>query len=161
MAGRVGVVTGGGGAIGRAVAAALAVRGVSVAVVDSDAAAADAACRAVAASGVPTLPITADVSKEADVVDLFESVVRHAGRVDYLVNAAGALARRAVADMTLEEWSRMLAVHLTGTFLCCREAVRRMRGSGGGAIVNVSSGLALRGCETAHTMRPPRPAFSA
>lgn len=83
------------------------------------------------------------VAVEGDVVRLFETVDRELGRVTALVNNAGVLERQArVEDMDAGRIARVFAVNVTGPFLCCREAVRRMstkRGGAGGAIVNVSS----------------------
>ena len=95
------------------------------------------------------MAVAADVSVEADVIRLFETVDRTWGRLSALVNNAGILARQMrVEDMDAERLSRIFATNITGYFLCARQAVRRMstkHGGAGGAIVNVSSGAARLG----------------
>jgi NAD(P)-dependent dehydrogenase (short-subunit alcohol dehydrogenase family) len=93
--------------------------------------------------------VRADVSREADVVGLFEEVDRRLGTVDALVNNAGVLdLQMRVEQMSADRLNRIFAINITGSFLCAREAVKRMstaRGGRGGAIVNVSSGAARLG----------------
>jgi NAD(P)-dependent dehydrogenase (short-subunit alcohol dehydrogenase family) len=89
------------------------------------------------------IAVQADVASEADIVRLFQTVDRELGRVTALVNNAGIVDRGTrVADMTAARIARMFAINVTGSFLCAREAVKRMStrlGGPGGAIVNVSS----------------------
>jgi len=134
------VVTGGGRGIGAETARLAAQRGYAVAVNYRE-------NRAAAESLVKTLEgnaiaVQGDVASEADVVRLFETVDRQLGHVTALVNNAGVVDRGTrVAEMTAR-LERMFAINVTGSFLCAREAVRRMstrRGGAGGAIVNVSS----------------------
>jgi NAD(P)-dependent dehydrogenase (short-subunit alcohol dehydrogenase family) len=102
---------------------------------------------ALQAAGAQAIAIQGDVSQESDVLRLFETAGRVLGPITALVNNAaitGGFAR--VEDVTAEAVARMLAVNVTGTILCSREAVRRMstgRGGRGGSIVNISS-LAAR-----------------
>jgi NAD(P)-dependent dehydrogenase (short-subunit alcohol dehydrogenase family) len=102
---------------------------------------------ALQAAGARAIAIQGDVSQESDVIRLFETADRELGPITALVNNAaitGGFAR--VEDVTAEAVARMLAVNVTGTILCSREAVRRMstrRGGRGGSIVNISS-LAAR-----------------
>jgi NAD(P)-dependent dehydrogenase (short-subunit alcohol dehydrogenase family) len=87
--------------------------------------------------------VQADVASEADVVRLFETVDRELGPVSALVNNAGVVDRgMRVADMSAARIARMFAINVTGSFLCAREAIKRMstrQGGKGGAIVNLSS----------------------
>jgi NAD(P)-dependent dehydrogenase (short-subunit alcohol dehydrogenase family) len=138
---RILVVTGGGRGIGAETARLAAERGYAVAVNYRD-------NRAAAESLVKNLrgnaiAVQGDVASEADVVRLFETVDRQLGRVGALVNNAGIVDRgMRVADMTSARIARMFAINVTGSFLCAREAVKRMStrlGGPGGAIVNVSS----------------------
>jgi NAD(P)-dependent dehydrogenase (short-subunit alcohol dehydrogenase family) len=96
-----------------------------------------------------SIAVQADVSIEADVVRLFETVDTELGRVTALVNNAGIVVRQArLEDMSAERIQRMLAVNVLGVLLCAREAVKRMstrHGGAGGAIVNVSSAAARLG----------------
>lgn len=139
----VAVVTGGGRGIGRAVALLAAERGYRVCL--SYVANADAAAKVVAeieAGGGQAVAMRCDVAAEADVVALFAAADR-LGTVTALVNNAGVVDRSMpVSEMTAARLHRMMATNVVGSFLCAREAVRRMStkfGGRGGAIVNVSS----------------------
>jgi NAD(P)-dependent dehydrogenase (short-subunit alcohol dehydrogenase family) len=91
---------------------------------------------------LPGCDIVCDVSDEQDVIALFD----HAGDIDGLVNNAALLAvRRPFEEISVEEWDRMMAVNVRGTFLCAREASKHM--PNGGSIVNVSSTTALNGSQ--------------
>jgi NAD(P)-dependent dehydrogenase (short-subunit alcohol dehydrogenase family) len=142
--GQVLLVTGGGRGIGAATARLAGARGYSVAVsYRSNRAAAEAVVRDIERSGAKALAVQGDVANEADVLRLFESVDRALGRLEALVNNAGIVDRSMpVVQMSAARLARMFAVNVSGSFLCAREAVKRMaksRGGRGGAIVNVSS----------------------
>jgi NAD(P)-dependent dehydrogenase (short-subunit alcohol dehydrogenase family) len=130
--GEVAVVTGGASGIGRVVADALAAVGARVAVFDLAAAGADAH--------------KVDVADEAQVTAAFAEVVARHGRLDVLFNNAGIALRRPTTELTLEDWSKVVAVNMTGVFLCAREAARRMLAGGrGGRIVNTASIMGVVG----------------
>ena len=101
------------------------------------------------AEGAQAVAVAADVSVEADVVQLFEVCDAAFGRLDALVNNAGILeTQMRVDEMDAARISRVLATNVIGPFICAREAVKRMstmHGGRGGAIVNVSSGAARLG----------------
>jgi glucose 1-dehydrogenase len=142
LAGRRGLVTGAATGIGRATAIRLAADGASVVVNyvgPSDQA--DSAVKEIADAGGTAVAIAADVSKEDQVVALFaQAAERLGGPVDLLVNNAGIEKPFKLVDMPLEEWEKVLAVNLTGGFLCTREAARGMTRAGiHGSIVNVTS----------------------
>ncbi|MDX1609568.1 MAG: SDR family oxidoreductase [Halofilum sp. (in: g-proteobacteria)] len=144
------IVTGGGRGIGAAVARLAAERGMGVAVgYRSDAAAAQAVVASIAAAGGRGLAVRADVAVEADVVGLFEQVDAALGPLAALVNCAGYTEPQArVEDMSAERLQRVFATNVGGSFLCAREAIRRMstrHGGSGGAIVNLSSVAARLG----------------
>lgn len=146
---RVAIVTGGGRGIGRAVALLLAERGYAVCLsYVSDAAAAQGTVDAIAAKGGQALAVKGDVGSEADVLALFRAA-DGLGRLTALVNNAGVVdVKSDVADMSVERLQRMMTTNVVGSFLCAREAVRRMstkRGGAGGAIVNLSSVAARLG----------------
>lgn len=92
-------------------------------------------------SGGKAMAVAGDVSIEKDVIALFDKVEDQFGPVQYLVNNAGILnTQSALKDMSVERWQNIFATNVTGSFLCAREAVRRMSAKKeGGAIVNVSS----------------------
>lgn len=111
--------------------------------------AAEAVVASIRAAGGTAISIGADVAQEVEVVRMFETVDRELGRLDALVNNAGILETQARLEQTdAGRISRIFATNVTGSFLCAREAVRRMstkRGGNGGAIVNVSSRAAVLG----------------
>jgi NAD(P)-dependent dehydrogenase (short-subunit alcohol dehydrogenase family) len=104
---------------------------------------------AIRAAGGTAIAIRADVAEEAQVLALFEQVDRQLGRLTALVNNAGVVDRpQRVDEMSLERLKRMFDINVIGSFLCAREAVKRMstrHGGRGGAIVNVSSAAARLG----------------
>ncbi|TXM68115.1 SDR family oxidoreductase [Methylobacterium sp. WL120] len=137
------VVTGGGRGIGRAVSLLAAKRGYRVCLsYVSDAEAAATAVAAIEAEGGQAVAVRCDVAEEAEIVALFEAADR-LGTVTALVNNAGVVDLPApVSEMSAARLHRMMATNVVGSFLCAREAVRRMStkaGGRGGAIVNVSS----------------------
>ena len=132
------MVTGGASGIGRAVATAFAAVGARVEIFDL-AGAGDLAGTAAAAGPV-------DVTDEAQVTAAFAKVVARHGRVDVLFNNAGIAIRHPTTELTLEDWNKVVAVNMTGVFLCAREAARHMLASGrGGRIVNTASILGFSG----------------
>ena len=147
---RVAIVTGAGRGIGAATAILAASRGYAVCV-NYRRSADDArdVVKAIVDAGGRALAVAADVAVEEDVVRLFETAARELGPVTALVNNAGILERQMrVEDMDAARLRRVLDVNVVGSFLCAREAVKRMstrHGGMGGAIVNVSSGAARWG----------------
>jgi NAD(P)-dependent dehydrogenase (short-subunit alcohol dehydrogenase family) len=144
------LVTGASRGIGAATARLAAERGYAVCVnYRSRRDAADAVVAAIARAGGKALAVGADVASEADVARMFDTAEKALGPVSVLVNNAGILEQQMrLEDMSLARLERVLAANVTGTFLCSREAVRRMskrRGGAGGAIVNVSSMAARLG----------------
>jgi len=143
----VAIVTGGGSGIGRAVALALGGAGWRVVIAGRR----PAALAAVAAERPQDLfAVAADVRDESSVRHLFDQAVARFGRVDLLFNNAGTATRpTAVSDVSLEEWSSVMAVNVTGAFICAREAFRRMAAQSpqGGRIIN-------NGSLSAHVPRP-------
>ncbi|MBL0143707.1 MAG: SDR family oxidoreductase [Betaproteobacteria bacterium] len=147
---RVAIITGASRGIGAATAILAASRGYAVCVnyLRNEAAAREVES-AIKGAGGRAIVVAADVAKEADVVRLFETVDWELGPLNALVNNAGALERQMrLENMDGARIGRVLATNVVGSFLCAREAVRRMstnRGGKGGAIVNVSSGAARLG----------------
>jgi len=138
------LITGGSRGIGAATARLAAGRGYAVCVnYVRDREAADRVVADCQRLGGNAVAVQADVAVEADVVRLFETVDRDLGAITALVNNAGILEKQMrVDEMDAGRISRVLAANVTGSLLCCREAVRRMstrHGGAGGAIVNVSS----------------------
>jgi NAD(P)-dependent dehydrogenase (short-subunit alcohol dehydrogenase family) len=144
------LVTGGGRGIGAATALLAAKRGYAVAVnYASNSLAADEVVRAIRAGGGTAMAVQADVGDEAQVLAMFEKVDAKFGRLTALVNNAGVVDVQArVDEMSVPRLERMFRINVIGSFVCAREAVRRMstrHGGEGGAIVNISSGAARLG----------------
>lgn len=147
---RVAIITGASRGIGAATAMLAASRGHAVCVnYLRNADAARAIADSIIAGGGEAIAVAADVAEEAEVVRLFETAHRELGAITALVNNAGILERQMrVQDMDAARIRRVLDTNVVGSFLCAREAVRRMstkRGGKGGAIVNVSSAAARLG----------------
>jgi NAD(P)-dependent dehydrogenase (short-subunit alcohol dehydrogenase family) len=144
------IVTGASRGIGAATARLAATRGYAVCVnYRRNVSGAEQVAGDAARAGVKAIAVQADVSRDEEVVRLFDTCEARLGSITALVNNAGVLERQARVDaMDADRLARVLATNVIGSFLCAREAVRRMstaRGGGGGAIVNVSSGAARLG----------------
>ncbi len=141
---RVLLITGASRGIGAATALLAAQRGYAVAVnYAANSLAADDVVRAIRAGGGTAIAVQADVGDEAQVMAMFEKIDAKFGRLDALVNNAGVVDVKArVDEMSVARLERMFRINVVGSFVCAREAVRRMstkHGGAGGAIVNVSS----------------------
>ena len=144
------LITGGSRGIGAATARLAARRGFAVAVnYASNSLAADEVVRAIRDQGGRAMSVQADVGDEAQVMAMFEKVDAKFGRLGALVNNAGVVDVQARVDgMSVARLERMLRINVIGSFVCAREAVRRMstqQGGSGGAIVNLSSAAARLG----------------
>ena len=144
------LITGGSRGIGAATALLAAQHGYAVAVnYATHSAAADEVVRKIRAAGGRAFSVQADVAVEKDIMAMFKKIDIEFGRLDALVNNAGVVDQTSRVDaMTMARLQRMFAVNVVGSFLCAREAVKRMSTGGGGiggAIVNVSSAAARIG----------------
>ncbi len=145
FAGKVAVVTGGGGDIGRAIVLRLAAEGAAVAVLArADVARAERAASAAAELGVRSLALRADITDRDSIEAAMAEVADRLGGPDILVNNAGAFARAALLDLDPAEWDQVFAVNTRGAFLSGVAAARRMIANGGGAIVNIAGASAHR-----------------
>lgn len=150
LAGHNAVVTGAASGIGRAVAERLAGMGAQVLVADLDGARAEQVAAALRDAGGRAQAAQGDVADPADVERLFATAERD-GAVTLLVNNAGHVHQAKFEALEIEAFDRMVAVHLRGTFLCCRRAVPSMLAAGEGVIVNMASQLGqIGGVELAH-----------
>ncbi|MBU1361203.1 MAG: SDR family oxidoreductase [Gammaproteobacteria bacterium] len=144
------LITGASRGIGRAAALLAAERGFAVAVnYTSNSLAADEVVREIRAMGGSAMSVQADVGDEAQVLSMFQKIDARFGPLTALVNNAGVVDMKArVDEMSVERLERMFRINIVGSFVCAREAVRRMStryGGAGGAIVNLSSAAARLG----------------
>jgi NAD(P)-dependent dehydrogenase (short-subunit alcohol dehydrogenase family) len=146
------LISGGGGGIGSAAARAFATAGYAVAVLDLDAGLAEAAAASVRSAGGQAIAIAADIREDAAVAAAVERTVAEFGRLDALYNCAGGTNPKdgTVTEVPLEIFEATINLDLRGTFLCCRHAIPAIIASGGGAVINMSSGAALRGASPYH-----------
>lgn len=144
-AGAVVIVTGGASGIGAATARRFAAEGAAhVAVVDRHADGARAVADELSTAGTSAEAHVVDVTDEAAVAAVCDTVVERHGRLDVAFNNAGINDLPvALSELELERWNRMIAVNLTSVFLCCKHELRHMLAAGRGAIVNTSSGAGL------------------
>src|SRR5437588_5915853 len=146
FAGKVAFVTGAANGIGRAAALAFAREGASVVVADISEQGNQETARMVEGVGGRALAVRCDVTRAEDVKAALDKAVEAFGRLDVAFNNAGSeQAITATADLTEEEWDRVVAINLRGVFLCMKYEVPLMLKHGGGAIVNTSSGAGVKG----------------
>ena len=146
MDGRVALVTGAGGGLGRSFARGLADFGAHVVCTDRNAEGAEETAALIRAAGGKADAVMTDVAESQSVDGLFGEVERLHGRLDILINNAGiSTGPRRLHELPLEDWDRLMAVNLRGVFLCTRAAIALMLRGAGGSIVNISSIAGLGG----------------
>jgi meso-butanediol dehydrogenase/(S,S)-butanediol dehydrogenase/diacetyl reductase len=139
------VVTGGNKGIGLAIAQRFASEGANVAIASVEPQVEDAA-RGLREAGASAIGVLCDVTDRQAVVALYDRAEAEFGGIDVSVQNAGIITIAKVEDLTEEEWDATMAVNTKGAFLCCQEAIRRMRKGGrGGRLVNIASGQARDG----------------
>ena len=141
LAGQTAMVTGAATGIGAAIAQRLAEAGAAVAIADIDLSQAEKKAAELArVTGVHVWAVAMDVTRRETVERAVESVAAATGQLDILVNNAGIAGRAApLWEQTDDDWSTILAINLTGVFLCSRAAIGHMRARGYGRIVNIAS----------------------
>lgn len=139
--GQVALVTGGGVGIGRAIAKALVANHVQVAICGRRLEDLDRTAQELNAIGGEVLPLPCDVTQRVDVERTVQSVVKNFGRLDILINNAGASGRTPIQDQDDAKWLNIIAVNLTGTYLCSKLVIPHMLSQKYGRIVNLSSVL--------------------
>jgi NAD(P)-dependent dehydrogenase (short-subunit alcohol dehydrogenase family) len=154
LEGKVAVVTGASSGIGRGIARGLAREGARLVLAARRVDDLAQLEQELIAAGGEALAVTTDVTDEAQVARLFEQAMARFGRVDVLVNNAGAFDGGPIDQLSLEGWQRVIATNLTGPFLCTRSAFGIMKRQGGGRIINIGSISAQR-------VRPGSAAYSA
>jgi len=147
MAGRVALITGGGGGIGEATGRLFAEEGGAVALVDRDRDAVMAATAGIIAAhtGVGVLPIAADLSQEPDAQRAVDEAVERFGKLDCVVNVAGMRLYTPLAEAEAKEWDAILGVNVLAAAYICKAAIPHLRAARGATVVNVSSVYGLMG----------------
>lgn len=139
LAGKIAVVTGAAGGMGRAMAAGFAAAGAAVALLDRDAAACEALAADMSGQGARCVALGCDTTDEASVRAAAEAVAARLGPADILVNNAGVLRPGPLSTLPVAEWDALLAVNLTGYLLCAQAFGRGMTERGAGALVHIAS----------------------
>jgi len=143
--GKVAIVTGAAGGIGKATALLLAEEGARVVVADIDQAGGEKTAREIIAAGGQAVFSSLDVSRESNWARTVDQTIELFGRLDILVNNAGIMMVSKIEDMSLTDWRRLMSVNLDGVFLGTKYAIRAMKKNGGGSIINLSSAAGIVG----------------
>ncbi|WP_375575833.1 SDR family NAD(P)-dependent oxidoreductase [Paracidovorax oryzae] len=140
LEGKVAAVTGGANGLGEAIALRLGEEGAAVALLDRDEQRGHEVAAQLQERGIRALFATADVTREDQVRAALDQVAKELGGLHVLVNNAGIEgANQPTHELPLQEWERVMAVNVTGVFLCTKHAIPHLRAAGGGSIVNISS----------------------
>ncbi len=153
LTGRICLVTGSGRGIGAAIVCAAAARGAAVVInyLHSEKEARFLLSQ-LQTQKVTSIAVRADISREEEVIQMFETIEKELGEVDLLVNNAGISVRSLVQDTRTEQWEKVIGTNLKGTFLSCRQAVPAMVRKKFGRIVNIASTQGVTGasCESVY-----------
>lgn len=142
LAGKIAIITGAGSGIGHEAAKLFAREGALVVVADRDIASAERVAGEIAGQGGKAEPLQVDVSREAEVKAMVDSVATRHGRLDILVNNAGYGFAGTVVTTSEVDWDALMAVNVKGVFFGCKHAIPVMERQGGGVIVNTASAVA-------------------
>ncbi len=154
LEGKIALVTGSAQGLGKEIALSLAQNGCSL--VLADLVDPEETAKQIAEIGSRSISVKVDISDEAEVKNMVEKAISEYEKVDILVNNAGIsqLSYTATEDLPSEEWDKIIAVNLRGTFLCCKHVGKQMIGSDGGSIINISTTAGVTGV-------PRAPAYCA
>ena len=143
--GKVAIITGGGGGLGKAQAVLLAKEGAKVVVTDLDEAQGKSVAEEIKENGGEAIFIRHDVSSEAQWKSVIKVTLEKFGKLDILVNNAGVIIFKNIHDTSLDEWRWLMSINLDGVFLGTKYAMEAMKKSGGGSIINISSAAGIIG----------------
>lgn len=152
LQGKMALVVGGGAGIGRATARMFSKEGACVAILDIDGANAKAVADAIVAEGRKAIALQADATSEASISRAIDAAASELGALHILFNCVGGSlpSDAPVTTVDLGVWDRTMTLDVRGTILACRAAIPHISAAGGGSVVNMSSGAALRGSGKAH-----------
>ncbi len=145
LTGRVALITGGNGGLGLGMALGLANSGADIAIAARNVEKNAAAVAEIEASGRQAIAIPTDVTSTSDIDDMAARVVARFGRVDILINNAGATVRKAPQEITAAEWDNVLDVNLRAAFLSCKAVYPHFKAQGGGKIISIGSMYSIFG----------------
>lgn len=154
LKGKTAIVTGGGSGIGEAISLRFAREGAGIAIADFNLANAEKVAGAIKRDGGNAIAIQTNVTKPAEIAAMVDRVIGHFSKIDVLVNNAGSRCVKSFLDHTEEDWNTMIAVNLTGPFLCAKAVVPHMLKAGKGKVINLASIASFVG-------RPDRIAYCA
>jgi NAD(P)-dependent dehydrogenase (short-subunit alcohol dehydrogenase family) len=157
LEGKVAIITGAGGGMGRVAAQMFAREGAKIVVAEFGEAAGNETMKLVKDAGGDATYVRTDVSSESDAKRMVDHAVSTFGRLDVLYNNAGIMpeADHSVVDTDVDTWDTVMAVNVRGVFLGCKYAIPRMADGGGGSIINIASFVAILGCSV------PQDAYTA
>jgi gluconate 5-dehydrogenase len=139
LKGKVALVVGGHGGIGKAIALGLADAGADVVVASRNLEALNAVVQEIKGKGKKSLAVTVDVVNDKSAAAMVETIMKSFPRLDILVNAAGLAIRKPAETFPIDDWQRVMDINTRGTFLCCQAAGRVMIKQKSGKIINISS----------------------
>jgi NAD(P)-dependent dehydrogenase (short-subunit alcohol dehydrogenase family) len=143
--GKVAIVTGSTGGMGAGIARRLAAEGARLVISGRRVEHGEQVARDIRNSGGQALFVRADISSEADCVNLIRTTLEHLDRLDILVNNAAITPDEPPGEQSTELWDQVFDINVRGAFICCREAIPTMRRHGGGCIINIGSTVPFRG----------------
>ena len=139
LTGKVALITGGGSGIGRAIALAFVRQGALSIVLDQNIVAAEGVAEEIRQMGGQSFAIQADVASSPQVSNAFEEIIKHAKKLDILVNSAGMYVYKNAITLEECEWEKCISVDLKGAWLCCKYGLPLLIKAGGGSIINIAS----------------------
>jgi NAD(P)-dependent dehydrogenase (short-subunit alcohol dehydrogenase family) len=143
--GKVAIITGGAGGLGKAHASLLAKEGAKVVLADMEDAQGKRAAEEINVQGGEAIFIHLDVTSETEWSKAIDETLKRFGKLDILVNNAGVMLWKKIEDTSIEEWRWLMRVNLDGVFLGTKHAMGAMKKSGGGSIINISSAAGIVG----------------